>query len=305
MANPPLAVGGNRLRWPQVPASIRQAIEDVVGAPVIADDNREGGFSPSLASVLTLADGRRVFAKAVDEERSEYSFGALRREARILAAMPPEVPASKLVWAGDADHWTILILEAVDGHTPAQPWRPDELARFLDAATILAGSLTPTPIDLVALADDPEDFTNWVRLGGHPHAAELAALEAGWSQAVAGNSLLHGDLRADNFLLTADGFVVVDWPAACVGAPWVDLVLGLPSIAMHGGGDPQALWSAHPLSTRAEPEAVDAVLAGIAGFFVARSLEPPVPLLPTIREFQRVQGEVTLDWLAGRRGWRD
>ncbi|NUT33330.1 MAG: phosphotransferase [Hamadaea sp.] len=303
MANSPLAVGGNRLRWPDLPAHVQQTIEDALGAAVVGAENREGGFSPALASVLTLADGRRVFAKAVDAERSEFSVDALRREAKILAALPPSLPASKLIWFGEYASWTILILEAVDGHTPAQPWQPAELARFLDAATLLADSLTPTPIDLVPLGDDVDAFTNWEKLPDHPHAAELAALEADWATAVAGNSLLHGDLRADNFLLTADGFVVVDWPAACVGAPWVDLVLGLPSVAMHGGGDPEALWAAHPLSRRADPAAVDVVLAGIAGFFVARSLEPPVPLLPTIREFQRVQGEITLAWLACRRGW--
>ncbi|WP_240512785.1 phosphotransferase, partial [Streptomyces griseoruber] len=41
----------------------------------------------------------------------------------------------------------------------------------------------------------------------------LAALAADWPRATAGDTLAHGDLRADNILLTPDDRVVfVDWP---------------------------------------------------------------------------------------------
>jgi Phosphotransferase enzyme family len=302
----PLAVGGNRARWAELPESVRHVIERVAGARVVWADNRPGGFSPALASVLTLADGRRVFAKAVTEERSEFAAGAIHRETDILAGLPQHVPAPALIWGGDhideAGDWAIMVTEAVDGHTPAQPWRSDELRRYLDATTVLAESLTPAPFSAPAIAADEDFIANWATLD-HPRAAELAELENGWPAATTGESLLHGDLRADNFLLTASGFVVVDWPAACLGAPWLDLIFGLPSVAMHGGGEPETLWSAHPLSHAADPGAVDSVLAGLAGFFLSRAVLPPIPLLPTLREFQRVQGEETLRWLSRRRGW--
>ena len=73
---------------------------------------------------------------------------------------------------------------------------------------------------------------------------------------------------------------------------------------MHGGGDPEILWNGHPLGRAAEPDAVDTAVAGLAGYFVYRSLQPPIPLLPTIRDFQRVQGEIALDWLRSRLHWR-
>jgi aminoglycoside phosphotransferase (APT) family kinase protein len=303
----PLAIGGHRIRWHELPEAVRAVIETAAGGPVVTAASQHGGFSPALASVLTLADGRKVFAKTVTEERNDFAAAAIRREAQVLAGLPEAVPAPRLLWAGDhADEtgdWAILITEAVDGWSPAQPWQPDELRRYLAAAEVLADSLTPSPISALALADDVEAFTNWATLTEQPHAQELIELERGWAAATAGTSLLHGDLRADNFLLTETGFAVVDWPAACVGAPWVDLLLGLPSIAMHGGGDPEKLWANHPLSRGVDPDAVDAVLAGLAGFFLSRSLQPPIPLLPTLRDFQRVQAEVSLRWLAGRRGW--
>jgi hypothetical protein len=37
----------------------------------------------------------------------------------------------------------LLLFEDIDGVTPAEPWRPDELARVLAAMTDLAGALTP------------------------------------------------------------------------------------------------------------------------------------------------------------------
>ena len=51
-----------------------------------------------------------------------------------------------------------------------------------------------------------------------------------WEAAAEGPTLVHADLRADNDLLTGDRVVVVDWPWACLAAPWFDLVAMLPSV---------------------------------------------------------------------------
>jgi aminoglycoside phosphotransferase (APT) family kinase protein len=305
------AVGGNRLRWHEVPPHVRAAIESRVGAPVVAADSKSGGFSPALASVLTLADGRTVFVKAVSTARNEFTAGAIRRETAVLAGLPAHVPAARLLSAFDDGEWVALVIEAVDGDNPAQPWHRGELTRFLDATTVLAGSLTPAPIEARRFVESVDEFTQWSQMDPDrldrefgTHLDALIRLEQHWSDAVDGTALLHGDLRADNFLLTADSFVVVDWPWAGIGAPWCDLLYALPSVAMHGGGDPDELWRGHELSRSVDDDAVNAALAGAAGFFIARSLQPPVPLIPTIRDFQRAQGVVTFRWLAARLGWR-
>ena len=46
---------------------------------------------------------------------------------------------------------------------------------------------------------------------------------------------------------------------------------------------------------------VGAVLAGLAGYFCDVQRRPDPPGLPTVRAFQRAQGEVVLRWL--RRRW--
>jgi nucleoside-diphosphate-sugar epimerase len=99
---------------------------------------------------------------------------------------------------------------------------------------------------------------------------------------------------------TADRVVVVDWPWACLAAPWFDLVTMLPSVRLQGGPPPAGVFAAHPLTRHADADAVTSVVAALAGYFVHRGGQPPPPGLPTLRAFQRDQGAVALDWLRHR-----
>src|SRR5262249_50391011 len=114
----------------------------------------------------------------------------------------------------------------------------------------------------------------------------LAELEARAPDAVAGDTLLHFDLRADNILLGADYVWFVDWPHACVGAAWLDMVTFAPSIRMQGGPPPEDVIERHPAYRAADPAYVTAAIAAVAGFFIRGSLQPPPPGLPTLRAFQ-------------------
>jgi Ser/Thr protein kinase RdoA (MazF antagonist) len=192
--------------------------------------------------------------------------------------------------------------EALDGTNPAQPWRPDELATFLRTAEELARVLTPSPIDAPTVVDRlAGDFTGWRTMAAQrPGLDRLAALEAGWVEAAAGTTLMHCDLRADNVVLTAAGAYVVDWPHACLGPAWLDLLLALPSIAMQGGADPEEIWASYPPGRCADPDAVNAILAAAAGYFVHSGQMPVPPHIPNIRRFQRAQGEAALAWLRRR-----
>jgi aminoglycoside phosphotransferase (APT) family kinase protein len=134
------------------------------------------------------------------------------------------------------------------------------------------------------------------------HLDELERLESGVAAATAGSTLLHQDLRADNLLLTECGVMVVDWPHARVGQPWVDLLWFAPSVAMQGGPDPDDLLGRFRPAASADPDAIDAMLAAIAGFFTLGALLPDPPGLPTLRAFQAAQGDIARRWLAARRG---
>jgi aminoglycoside phosphotransferase (APT) family kinase protein len=299
---------GARPSWEALPASVRTAIEQRLGSTVAAAVTRPGGFSPGVAARLELEDGGYVFVKAIGPEPNPDSPEFHRREARVAAALPPEAPAPRLLFAHDEDGWVALAFEHVEGHEPELPWREDDLERVLAALTDLADALTPPPLEAPPISEALDElFHGWRTLASGDAAGidawaaerldELAALEAGWAEGAAGSTLLHCDVRADNILLTPDRVVFVDWPHACVGAAWIDLVAFLPSVAMQGGPRPWEVFEAHPLGRDAPAGQVLPVVAGLAGFFVERSLQPPPPGLPTLREFQRAQGIEALAWL--------
>ena len=264
---------GRRLAWDDVPGWLLGEVEERLGGRVVEAVTQPSGFSPGLAVRVRLGDGRRAFVKAVGPEPNPDSPGIHRAEARTMAVLPRSVPAPRMLWSLDRDGWVALAIEDVDGAHPTLPWRPDELARVLAMVADLTAALTPAPPGPPTFAERLQDtFVGWRRLaaahaagdedlaGLDPWAARhlrrLADLEAGWPAAAQGPTLLHADLRADNLLLTPTRVVAVDWPWACVGAAWVDLLLLLPSVAMQGGPDPEPTFAAHrwpPASTRRRP----------------------------------------------------
>ena len=272
------------------------------------------GSRPGWRPRCSCGTGGRVFAKAISAALTPGGPSIYRSEAAVAAALPEGTPAPRLLWSQDDGEWVVLVFEHVVGRPPSMS-QPDELARVLDALDRLATHLTPSPIAAPRLAVDWQDtLCGWRTMSGDGPPAgldgygadvaaavdRLADLEAGWGAAADGTSLVHGDLRADNMLLTADGVVIVDWPNAAIGASWFDLVAMLPSVAM-AGVSPDEIVRRHRL-TRDLPEAtVDAVVAALAGYFVDRSLQPPPPGLPTVRAFQRAQGVAAMDWLRRRR----
>ncbi|MGW2151983.1 aminoglycoside phosphotransferase family protein [Nonomuraea sp. NPDC001699] len=308
-SNPPAS--GSRVPWEEVHPLVREAVEGFLGDQVVEAVTQEGGFSPAAAVRLRTSDGRRVFVKAVGPEPNPDSVRIYRSELRNAAALPESVPAPKLLTAFELEGWVALVFEDVEAVHPAMPWRRDELDRVLTAVKEMAAALTPSPIEArtigevmdksfrgwrTLLAEDAADDAAGLDPWAARHLAELAELESGWATAAAGDTLVHADVRADNVMLTPDRVYVVDWPWACLAAPWYDQVAMLPSVGMQGGPAPHELFD--------DPDpAVTAVIAAITGYFVRQGRLPDPPGLPTLRAFQRAQGVVALDWLKRRTGW--
>lgn len=305
-----------RLRWAQVPDRMRAQFTAWAGAEVVSEISQPGGFSPGVASRLRLQDGRRVFVKAVSGQRNAMALDLHRREAQVLGYLPASAPTPRLLRCFDDGEWVVLVIEDVDGVPPRFPWRADELDRVMGALEQMAAALTPAPPVAVAIQDALGGaFTGWrsfAEAGGvapelgewaSAHLDELVELESNWAEAARGNTLLHVDLRDDNLLLDAQGrVVVVDWPHAAMGAAWVDALGLLPSVAMGATVDPQEVWARFGPAQAAEPQAVDAVLAALTGYFLFGSLQPAPRNMPTVRAFQRAQGDAALAWLRRRLG---
>lgn len=309
---------GVRTPWWQLPPHVRDGLADALGAPVAEAVTQRGGFSPGAAARVRLDDGRRAFVKAVSSEANPGSPALHRAEARHSAALPESVPAPRLLATYDDGTWVALAFEDVDGRQPHVPWRAEEFERVLDAVDALSRDLTPSPVAAPSAGEAVAGmFRGWERLveqgaesddrldpWARRHLSGLAELAAPSAASVVGDTLAHADLRADNMLFTSDGgrVVFVDWPHAVRAAPWFDLLVMLPCVRAQGGPDPEEVFTAQRVGRGADPKAVTAALAGLAGFFVQHSLLPDPPGLPTLRAFQAAQGAAALDWLRTRLG---
>jgi hypothetical protein len=100
-----------RLGWQETPARVREAIQSHLGSRVVQAVSQPGGFSPGLAARLRLADGRRVFVKAISAERTPQGPSIYRAEARVTAALPRTAAAPRLLWTYDDGHWVALVFE--------------------------------------------------------------------------------------------------------------------------------------------------------------------------------------------------
>jgi aminoglycoside phosphotransferase (APT) family kinase protein len=112
-----------------------------------------------------------------------------------------------------------------------------------------------------------------------------ALIEAEAAAPDAGGSVGHFDLRSDNVCFTDAGPKFVDWAAACLGDPGLDLGGWLPSLELEGGPPPEAILPGRP-----------DVAAWLSGYFAARAGLPVIPSAPRVRVIQTKQLTKALPW---------
>lgn len=305
---PPLD-SARRLEWAHLPPLLRSSIEAHCGAAVVDARSVEAGFTPGMASVLTCADGSRHFVKAASHRAQRAYAASYAEEVRRLRALPPTVPAPALRWVDDDGEWIVMSTELVEGRPVPRPWTRPDLEACLDALADLADVHTPAPAEM-ALPSFATETASWpaawkgVRPPDRPERlAEARQLAASAATLLSGRTLVHADLRADNLLLTDDGRAVLcDWNWPATGPSWLDSWTVL--VQAYGDGlDVDAVVEARPLLREAPTEAVDSLLALMAGYFLRAGCESVPPNSPHVRDHQYWTGTVCWLWLAERRRW--
>jgi len=304
--------GHRRLTWDELPTSVRDWAEGVLGSPVTRVVHATGGYSPGTADALFCADGRAGFLKAGHPSLNPHSPALLRSERSVLSELPPGLPIAGLVDSLDEgpDGWVALLLEYVAGVQPPLPWTDVSIAGALASLAELAQALTPAPAGIEGTAADAlaPMFDGWRQVSVEPDldpwlADRLDLVQARSAAALAhtaGETLIHLDLRADNLLQGPNGgLIVVDWAWAVRGAPWVDPALLAIEFISSGDAsvDPDAwigrIATAHGIST----SVIVDLLVGVLGFFENVGRQPDPPGLPTVRRFQRFQAAALRNWL--------
>jgi hypothetical protein len=297
-----------RTTWAETPDTVRRAVEVALGAEVTEAVSQAGGFSSGSADRLVLADGRRVFAKSADRTRNVGTYELHRREAAVVRDLPVSVSAPRLVGTFEQDDWVVVAFEDIDGRQPGA----DDTTLVLDALGTLPRFETLS--QLPRLSDElTADAASWDRLTTSgavsdldpwigAHVGQLRDASGQLPRVAEGDHLVHLDCRADNLLIDERSRVwLVDWPWASVGAAWFDSMTYLLDVLVREPDADVESHLEHP-SLRAVPaEAVDAVLAGLAGSWIEKLQEAAPEDMPTLRDFQRREADAALQWL--RRRW--
>jgi phosphotransferase family enzyme len=276
-------------------------VELVLGtAPVRWTPVESGGYGRVNAHWrVELHDGRSVFVKHADGVDAEEW---LRNERRIYESVSGSFMPTYL-GAHEDSGCVLLVLEDLSAAEWPPPWSSERIDAVL---TVLERvRLTRPPPSLRVFEDIREDLVGWatVRADTKPLVSTgvcgaewlgeaLPALERAVEEAeLAGDELVHLDVRSDNLCFVGGRTVLVDWNLACVGNGLFDVAFWLPSLRLEGGPQPwEILPHAGPLA------------AAVAGFFASRAGLPPPIGAPTVREFQRRQLEVALPWAARELG---
>jgi hypothetical protein len=296
-----------RLDWGLLPPVLRSGIERRLGSRVVEAHSAGAGYTPGFASTLTCEDGSRHFVKAANKAAQRPFAASYQAEAHVLAALPAEVPAPRLLWSQEDDLWVVLGLAHVDGSAPQRPWQHAQLEACLDTLETIADQLTPPPLQASSFA---RDFADLVGCWDHvretaldlPHLEDAAALAARFADATAGSTLVHTAARDDNFLLHGTQALLCDWDFPVVGAAWIDTVSLL--VSAHGDGlDADAIVDERRLTRDVAPADIDAYLALTAGYHLQRRDQPVPNSSPYLRMHQSWYAEAAWSWLARRRGW--
>lgn len=300
-----------RIEWTQVPEPIRERIARAVGVEVREARTQMGGFSAGVAARLLFADGKRAFVKATPAS-AEGTFDLYRREAEVLRRLPEELPAARLVVAFAEGEWMVLVIEDVDGRHPRRSAASADTVHVLDSIDALRTVRADRSLPLFA-EELEDDALSWARI----EAAGMLPSTTAWCEsnvellrtaaerapvAVAGESLVHGDLRADNILIDGSGRArLLDWPWAARGAGWEDALLYLLDLRVADASAEVTPLLAHPVFRDAESEDFVALLAAVAGSWFEKCRLPAPPGMTTVRAFQRSEAVAAVEWVAEMR----
>jgi thiamine kinase-like enzyme len=165
-------------------------------------------------------------------------------------------------------------LQQVAATTP-----PSTLASLEERRPLLAG--------WAHVAHDPATFLGLRLCSAAWLSHALDTLMAAEAQAqLAGDNLVHFDVRSDNLCFVGERVVLVDWTWACRGNGMVDIAAWLPSLHLEGGPLPETILSGEPC-----------LAAMMSGYFAARAGRPAKNVQEArIRALQGAQLRVALPW---------
>jgi hypothetical protein len=272
-----------------------ERIERALGSRPVRYEQRPGGYSTADRFAVTLADGRSVFVKS---SGAENLAGWLRREHEVYAGLSGSFLPQLLGWDDDGVR-PVLAIEDLSNADWTPRWDDERVAAVLAALAELAEAMPPpgTPPVRESFA---ELFDRWRIVEADPGPFLSVGLrDATWldralpeilaavdSAPVDGDRVCHLDVRSDNLCFREGRAVLVDWNWTSLANPETDVAAWLPSLRVEGGPPPWEVLSG-----------AGALAAWVAGVWAAVVGLPPPATAPNVRDLQRRQLAVALDWI--------
>ncbi|MHB8575939.1 MAG: phosphotransferase [Dehalococcoidia bacterium] len=266
-------------------ATVAAKVRAAAGAePVAWTSMAHRSYTHNGRWVVRLADGRTAFVKAaVDRLTAAW----LRAEWRLYAALQASFLPRLIGWDDDGS-LPVLVLEDLQDAFWPPPWTAERIIAVRTGLQTVAA--TPPPAGLRSLAAGRGGLAGWEMVKADPEPLLrlglcsqawltrcLPALQAAADAApLAGDALVHGDVRSDNLCIRDGQAMLVDWNIAAIGNPLFDLASWLPSLHAEGGPAPEDVVT----------EDLHELAALLAGYFAARAGMPTIPHAPRVREVQ-------------------
>jgi thiamine kinase-like enzyme len=272
-----------------------ERIMRAVGVAPVDYRPASGGYTSADRFVVTLEDGRHVFVKSADAENLAHW---LRREHVVYEALAGSFIPELFGWDDDGTR-PVLVLEDLSGADWSMGWN-DERIRAIRAALVELARQTAPPDTKSVRETFPHLFETWQVVAADPEPfLSLRLRDASWLEGrlprileaaaaapVEGDELCHLDVRSDNICFRDGRAVLVDWNWSSFANPVLDLAAWAPSVRLEGGPPP---WEIVPDGGE--------LAAFVAGVWAAVAGLPPPATAPTVRDMQRRQLAVALDWL--------
>lgn len=270
-------------------------IERAVGSRPLRYTPRPGGYSTADRFAVELADGRSVFVKSAE---APNLAAWLRREHEVYASLSGSfIP--KLEGFDDDGVRPVLAIEDLSGADWSVHWDDERVGAVLAALAELSASEPPPDTSTVreshgemwtrwqTVASDPQPFlSTGVRDEAWLERSLPVILDVVAAAPVEGEDLCHFDIRSDNLCFRDGVAILVDWNWCLRASSRADLAAWLPSLAVEGGPPP---WEVLP--------GAGEIAAWIAGVWAAVVGLPPPETAPSVRDIQRRQLAVALDWV--------
>lgn len=315
-----------RPAFQEIPTEILFKIAQKIGQNIVGGQTLYGGFSVGACFLLDLENGQKVFVKGAHPGDLSHATQNIRQEINIyknvpaLAKMAPQFLGG--VSDGDEDGWHLGIWEHVKTTPTAPPVAkvfsilaethrtdvPDNVLKDFREQNYIQLFFTPNR-KWQRLADEKNVYNRAVGLfvsAGEARAWLDKTLpvfcahqkEIGTKNFISG--LMHGDLHRDNILGDKNRTYIVDWPNACHGPVFFDILfLGAVLESTEGVTIEEVMQQYVDCGGRKEnPDSLRALAVCMAGLLMDQASRAIPDKLPRLRWIQKSMLLALLRFLA-------